>query len=126
MRSVQWVKLDGRDTELWVRDSFNEVDGEDCVNVSVVGAKTRIDIPIDKAEELAYHLLDVIGKLPKNPEEVLREAMGEISELIDNNIGQEDKVKTTNDDKTISNWNGQKHGLKHALSAVSDVRNKYV
>ncbi|MFV1457315.1 hypothetical protein [Bacillus mycoides] len=125
MKTIRGVKVDGKDTEMWVRDSFNEIAGKDYVNISVIGEKSRFDVPVDKVEELAYHLLDVIGKLPKQPEEVLREAMGEISELIDSNIAREDKVKTTKDDKMISNWNGQKHGLRHALGVVSDVRNTY-
>ena len=125
MKVIKGIKVGGKDTELWVRDSFNEIAGKDYVNISVIGENSRFDVPADKIEELAYHLLNVIGKLPKKPEEVLREAMGEISELINNNVSQEDKVKTTKNDKTISNWNGQKHGLKNALDVVSNVRNTY-
>lgn len=59
-------------------------------------------------------------------DEALIEAMSKIGELIETNEGLKGKVEATGNQKQIDSWKGQMHGLKHALAAVSEVRNKYL
>lgn len=59
-------------------------------------------------------------------DEAFQAAMKEIHELIESNRVQTNQVEQSHNQKAIDNWNGQLHGLKASLQAVSNIRNKYI